>query len=513
MSKYSTLIEQITSKEFVEADKLFEQLMAERITDGIHAKTSMINEEIMAANPDLFTSPVDQKAAVDHAPVEADHSVRTDEIEVPEPVEVDGHRDADPDEEEQEAMNEETLDIIDNYTQTVLESHDFGADADEQHQHPENVAKVPVGASADKNQGTVDMEPSEASAKQVDEEEEDDLAEAWDFEPVVESLDHSGVVCEDCGGEIMAEEEHVCEAAEEDSDSEELNEMFGGRGYNFQFDTSVRRDFEDAMLESGEVMYKFMDDNRNEHKVLFAMDETEADEVFNVSLHSSSKDVDHKDMMTTILNIMETFVEEHDAQAEADSPETQLRGLHVTLPEEGYRRFTGLLRRFASANGFRMGGARKHRRLRDNTEVMTIFLNRTSGLREELSPKQKKIDLNKNGKIDGSDLAKLRNEEEHEEGTDEPGKPEGDELEEGKGPDKAPRSRRSPYTVGDKAARVGGNVAGALAGYGAGAKAGEALGLGPVSSAVMGGATGVAAGTLAGTATRQANRKLRGAKE
>ena len=31
-----------------------------------------------------------------------------------------------------------------------------------------------------------------------------------------------------------------------------------------------------------------------------------------------------------------------------------------------------------------------------------------SKVNEKLSPKQKKLDVNKNGKIDGSDLAKLR---------------------------------------------------------------------------------------------------------
>ncbi len=318
MSKFSQLIESISSKDVLESDKLFESILAEKISEGLTARENLIQEQVMEANPDLFQSPVDQKAAMDHAPVEADHSVRTDEIEVPAPVEIDGSREADPEEEEQDEMNE-------GYVQHVFESHDFEADEDEQDEHPENVAKVPVGASAEHNQATQNMKPSQASAEQIEEDTS---------------------VCEECGGDILGEEEHVCEA--------------------------------------------------------------------------------HDD------------------------------------------------------------------------------------LEEELSPKQKKIDLNKNGKVDGSDLAKLRKEEE---GTDEPGKLKGNDLEEGKGPDKGSRVRRSPYTAGDKAARVGGNVAGALAGYGAGTKAGEALGLNPIASKAMGAATGLAAGAVTGTAARQTNRKLRGAKE
>lgn len=366
MSKLTQLIEQITSKDFDSADQLFEQLMAEKVSAGLEAKTAIINEAVMEANPELFVSPVDQKAAMDHAPVEADHSVRTDEIEVPEPVDVDGHREADPEEEEQVAMSEETLEILSTYSQTVLESHDFEADEDEQHQHPENVAKVPVGDPGN-NQASIDMKPSKASPEQVEEEEE-----------LEEGLDHSGVVCEVCGEEMLGEEEHMCE-------EEELEEnQFRG-----------------------------------------------------VKVHKMDE-------------------EEELEEAEED-------------------------------------------------------------LEEELSPKQKKIDLNKNGKIDGQDLAKLRNEEEDEEGTDEPGKPEGDELEEGKGPDKAPRSRRSPYTLGDKAARTAGNVVGGVTGYGATKKLADKILpdnlAGDLAGEVAGVAGGVASGVLAGTAARQANRKLRGAKE
>lgn len=379
MSKLTQLIEQITSKDFDSADQLFEQLMAEKVSAGIDAKTAIINEHVMEANPDLFVSPVDQKAAHDHAPVEADHSARTDEIEVPEPIEVDGHRETDPEEEEQIAMSEETLEILSTYTQTVLESHDFEADDDEQHQHPENVAKVPVGDPGI-NQASIGMKPSKASPQQVEEEDEE----------LEEGLDHSGVICEMCGDVMLGEEEHVCE----DVDLEES--QFRG------------------------VRVRTMDEEDHD------MEESMHDDDMEESMHDDD-------------------------------------------------------------------------------------------MEEELSPKQKKIDLNKNGKIDGSDLAKLRNEEEHEEGTDEPGKPEGDELEEGKGPDKAPRSRRSPYTFGDKAARTAGNVAGGVAGYGATKNLADKILpdnlAGDLAGEVAGVAGGVASGVIAGTAARQANRKLRGAKE
>jgi hypothetical protein len=155
-----------------------------------------------------------------------------------------------------------------------------------------------------------------------------------------------------------------------------LNEMFGGRSYSFQMDNSMRGSFENAMIQSGEVYYNFVDNNRNKHQVIFAMDESEMQEVFDVSLRGPNENVDHKGIMNTMLEIMDDFVGQHDAMAEPDSPETQLRGLNVTFPDQGFGRHTGMLRRFAGRNGFRVGGARKHRSAVDGKEMVTIFLQR-----------------------------------------------------------------------------------------------------------------------------------------
>lgn len=326
MSNISTLIEQITSKEYVEADKLFEQLMAEKVSAGLAAKTAIINENMMAANPDLFQSPVDQAAAIDHAPVEAEHSARTDEIEVPEPVEVDGSYEGHPGKEAQEIMNEDAY-------EQFSESHDFEADEDEQHQHPENVAAEPVGASAEHNQATQAMSPSDASPAQVE-----------------ESLDHSGVgsVCEDCGAEVMAEEEHVCEVADKDIDE--------------------AHDEEDLQEKKG--------DGRNMNR-----------------------------LGTTLggMSIGGTL----GALGGVAAGTAGALASGVTNPDaaENIVRGAGAAGNIA---GTVVGGVKGWKHATKQNKAM--YSEEDTEMEEELTDKQKKIDLNKNGKIDGSDLSKLRGE-------------------------------------------------------------------------------------------------------
>lgn len=322
MSKISTLVEQITSKEYIEADKLFEQLMAEKVSAGIAATTAIINENMMGANPDLFVSPVDQMAALDHAPVEADHSERTDEIEVPDPIDMDGSHEGHPDEDEQKIMSEDA------YAQ-FSESHDFEADEDEQEQHPENVAAVPVGAPAEHNQATQAMSPSAASSAQIEE-------------------SHDGAMCAECGGAIMAEEEHVCEAHDgdhlEEEDEEHLEEKKG--------------------------------DGRNMNR-----------------------------LGTTLggMAIGGTLGSVAGGLAGAGG----VAAAGMTNPQAAGNVAAGAAA-LGNVVGSTVGAAQGWKQATKQNKAM--YKEEDTEMEEELTDKQKKIDLNNNGKVDGQDLAKLREE-------------------------------------------------------------------------------------------------------
>lgn len=111
MANISKLVDEILSKDFVEADKLFETIMAEKIVPGIDYTGTLINEQIARKNPDIFKSllespevesELDDHIMDQHDPVEAEVSE-----DIPDPLPVDGHRDADRQDGEDEEVYEE----------------------------------------------------------------------------------------------------------------------------------------------------------------------------------------------------------------------------------------------------------------------------------------------------------------------------------------------------------------------------------------------------------------------
>lgn len=214
MSNVTKLVDQILSKDFVEADKLFESVMAERVMQGFAMVEENIQEQIAYNNPELFRqldevvddSELDKDVKADHEPVDAPISEP-----IPEPVDVDGHRGPDHDEEESEEV----------YEQIVVESHDFDDDRADDEEHPENVGAEPVGDPA-ANQASIASKPSDASPAQVEEElspkqkkidiNKNGKVDGEDLKAIRnESLDHSGVMCEMCG-----EEGHVLDECTHD---------------------------------------------------------------------------------------------------------------------------------------------------------------------------------------------------------------------------------------------------------------------------------------------------------
>lgn len=161
MSNISKIVDGILSKDFIAADKLFEEEMAKRVMTGFALTEEYIQEQVAADNPELFKqldevvddSPLDAAIKDDHAPVEAPISEP-----IPEPVDVDGHRKADHDEEESEEV----------YEQFAVESHDFDEDRADEEENPENVGAEPVGDPV-ANQGSIAMKPSDASPAQLEE--------------------------------------------------------------------------------------------------------------------------------------------------------------------------------------------------------------------------------------------------------------------------------------------------------------------------------------------------------